>query len=300
MPVARQAGPSSGVPARVRRTSVAVRRRLVRLGVHGRREAPPGDAGEEVRGGHRGHPAAGRRRRRRDVRDDEAVVHRDQRVVGRERLRVGDVERGGEDRPHPEGVHQGPRVDDRSTRRVDEDRGRPHRPQRRRVDQVARLRVEAHVQRDEVGRRQQLRQRHPRRAGLELDVRRRPRAGAVQHAHAEARGPARDRLPDAPEADDPERRAVHVGSEQRHRAPRPPPAVAHVAVAFHDAAGRRPSAAPRPGPRSSRSGPRACCRRGCRAACRRPRRCCRSRPRSSTRPAGPDRRRRGARRPRGR
>jgi hypothetical protein len=32
------------------------------------------------------------------VRHDEAVVQRDQRVVGRERLRVGDVQGGGPDR----------------------------------------------------------------------------------------------------------------------------------------------------------------------------------------------------------
>ena len=58
-------------------------------------------AGEQVRGGHRGHLAASRPRRRRDVRHDQAVVEPDERVVHRDRLGVGDVERGRRRSPRP-------------------------------------------------------------------------------------------------------------------------------------------------------------------------------------------------------
>ena len=55
----------------------------------------PRTPASEVGGGHLGHLGAGRPRRRRDVRHDQAVVEPDQRVVHRDRLGVGDVEGGG-------------------------------------------------------------------------------------------------------------------------------------------------------------------------------------------------------------
>ena len=56
--------------------------------------------------------------------------------------------------------------------------------------------------------------------------------------HPEPLRPPRDRLADPPEADDPERRAVDVRSEQQQRPPRLPLAVADVPVALGQAPGR--------------------------------------------------------------
>ena len=72
------------------------------------------------------------------------------------------------------------------------------------------LRRQRRVERDEVGAREQLVERH---AG---------RARAVDDVHAEALGAARDRLADAAAADDPERRAGELGAEAAGRLPRPP------------------------------------------------------------------------------
>ena len=46
-------------------------------------------------------------------------------------------------------------------------------------------------------------------------------AGVVQHVHAEPGGAPRDRAPDAPVADDAERRAVHVAAEVLRDRPSP-------------------------------------------------------------------------------
>ena len=81
---------------------------VVDLGVDRRREALAADAGEEVRGGHRGHLAAGRPRRRRDVRHDQAVVEADQRMVDRDRLGVRDVQGGRGDRAVARARRRGP------------------------------------------------------------------------------------------------------------------------------------------------------------------------------------------------
>ena len=67
------------------------RRRAFIAGGVGERLA--GEAGQQVVDGHRGHPLARRVRGRADVRDDEHVRSIQQRVVGRGRLGVGDVER---------------------------------------------------------------------------------------------------------------------------------------------------------------------------------------------------------------
>ena len=75
------------------------------------------------------------------------------------------------------------------------------------VDQVARARRERDVQRDEVGLREQ----------LGSGVPPRPRRAAT--SHVEARGAARDRLADAPGADDPQRRAGDVVAEEAVAAP---------------------------------------------------------------------------------
>ena len=76
------------------------------------------------------------------------------------------------------------------------------------------------VERDEVRALEQLLERHA------------ARARAVEDLHPEALGAARDRLADAPEADDPERRAGHLGAERAVGLERDPLALAHVALAL--------------------------------------------------------------------
>ena len=64
-----------------------------------------------------------------------------------------------------------------------------------------------------------------------------PPPARVEHRHPEADGPPGDRLADPPEADDAERRAMHVRAQERQRAPGPPAAGPDEAVALGDAAG---------------------------------------------------------------
>ena len=54
----------------------------------------PVEPGQEVVDGELGHPLARVARRRPDVRRDDQVRHPEKGVVGRQRLGIGDVERG--------------------------------------------------------------------------------------------------------------------------------------------------------------------------------------------------------------
>ena len=54
----------------------------------------------------------------------------------------------------------------------------------------------------------------------------------MEHLHAEPLGAPRDRLADAPEADDPERRAGHLGAERAVGLQGDPLPLAHVALAL--------------------------------------------------------------------
>ena len=106
------------------------------------------------------------------------------------------------------------------------------------VDQVPRHRAQVDVERHEVALGEQALERQVRRAersastvvGQLLDV-------VVQDLHAEALRPARDGLPDPPEPDDADRRAMDVRPEQQQRTPRLPAAAADVAVALGQPAG---------------------------------------------------------------
>ena len=124
-----------------------------------------------------------------------------QRIVGGQRLGVGDVERGAGDLPVVQRLRERLVVDDRAARRVDQDRGRLHQRERVGVDQVAGAGVSGSGSR-----------RSPSGAAGARGRCRRPSA-AARHLHPEAGGAPGDRLADPPEADDPERRAVDVGAE---------------------------------------------------------------------------------------
>src|SRR5205085_1748629 len=94
-------------------------------------------------------------------------------------------------------------------------------------DQVARLLRERAVERDEVGALEQLVERHA------------ARARGVEDLHPEALRPPRDGAADAPEADDPKRRARHFRPERAVGLPRDPLALAHVALALREPPGER-------------------------------------------------------------
>ena len=95
------------------------------------------------------------------------------------------------------------------------------------VDQVAGLGRQRAVQRHEVRALEQLLERYA------------ARARAVEDLHPEALRPPRDRLADAAEADDAERRAGHLGAEVAVGLERHPLALAHVALALGQPAGER-------------------------------------------------------------
>src|SRR3954453_15038670 len=101
-------------------------------------QRPAVEAGEDVVDG--GGGDVGRRRMRggADVGDDEEVGGLQQRVVGRQRLRVGDVEGGGAEAAVVQGGGQRLLVDEAAAAGVDEDRSRLDRVQGGVVDEVVR------------------------------------------------------------------------------------------------------------------------------------------------------------------
>ena len=164
-------------------------------------------------------------------------------------------------------------VDDRAARGVDQDRGRLHQREGLGADQVAGARGQRQVDRDEVRAAQQV-----------LEVVLVARLGR-EHLHAEAGGAARDRLADAAEADDPERRAGDVGAEEAAGIPGVPLAAVRERRRLGDPARRRHQQ--REGEVGGGLGQcvgRVADRDAARAW-RRRRRCCRSRPRSWRSPA---------------
>ena len=139
-------------------------------------------------------------------------------------LALEHVEAGGEQPAVVQRVGERVFVDHRAARGVHEHRGRLHQREPARVDEVAGRVAAGHVQRHDVGRREQL---------VEVgDVAGLAGVGArvVQHLHAEARRAARDRAPDAAVADDAERRAVHVSAEILRDPPPVPAAGAQVGL----------------------------------------------------------------------
>ena len=125
------------------------------------------------------------------------------------------------DRAGSEGRGERRLVDDRPSGRVDEKRGRLHPGQRGSIDQVVRLGAERAVERDDVGARQQLLECEMARPELRLDLARRTPAPRVGDLHPECPRPARGRLADLPEPDDPERLALDPRAQHEEHAPRP-------------------------------------------------------------------------------
>jgi hypothetical protein len=119
------------------------------------------EAGEQVLHGDLGHPVARAHRRRADVRHDQEVGRLEQRVLGRQRLGIGDVECRTGDLARVQREQQRLRIDDRAARGVDEQRGRLHARERGAVDQVAGLGRERDVQGHEVRALEQVREGDP-------------------------------------------------------------------------------------------------------------------------------------------
>jgi len=169
------------------------------------------------------------------VRHDQAVVERQQRIVGRDRLRVGDVERCIRDLARHERVVERRLIDDWAARRIDQDRSGLHARQRPRIDQALGGRRQRDVEAHEIGLRQQVVQVDAHRAQLARGF----RLGRirVQHPHLEAAGTAGYRLADAPHTHDAQRRAVHVLAHKQCRPPGLPPTRAGEALRLADAPG---------------------------------------------------------------
>ena len=143
-----------------------------------------------------------------------------QRVVGRGRLLLEDVEGGARDAARLDRAGQRQLVDEPAAGAVDEARARLEARQLRLAEQVARVAGERRVDRDEVGARQEL---------VELDRLHAQALGGLacqvgvvgDHVHAEADGPPRDLGPDPAEAEDAQHLAEQLDALQAAFLPAP-------------------------------------------------------------------------------
>ena len=185
--------------------------RRPRRSCHGVRHRLAVQRGEEVVDGELGHLLARGMRRRADVGNDDADSARSA-ASSSAGSGSGSVTSRAAPAivPSRSAVGQRDLVDDRPAGGVDEDRRRLHLRQRRGVDQVAGLRSQRAVQRDEV-------------RALEQLVKRDAAAGASARAPP-SRSPSPGARPPrrSARADDPERGAVDVVAEVRSRLPRHP------------------------------------------------------------------------------
>ncbi len=131
-------------------------------------------------------------------------------MIERQRLAVEHVDRGAGDRSLGERFDQRRLVDDRPARRVDEVRGRLHRAQRFGADEPACFARQRHVQRDDVGLGEQLRERG-RMRDAELGRAFLGQASApADHVHVERATDGGHELADVADADDAERRPAQT------------------------------------------------------------------------------------------
>ena len=151
------------------------------------------------------------------------------------RLALENVEAGAGDAVGFQRLDQRGFVDHRPARGVDQDGRLLHLVELRRADEVVRLVRERHVDRDEVRLGQQPGQVHTRRAQLLFDLGLQRLLVRVENPHVETTRPTRDPATDAPDADDAERRVVHVMAEHHVDLPAFEVPLAHESVALHDA-----------------------------------------------------------------
>ena len=172
------------------------------------------------------------------MRRQDQPVARQQRIVGRRRLRDLHVERGALDAAAVERIQQRRLVDDAAARAVDDVGRRLHQGQLRRTDQVARVVLQRAMHGHEVGARQGGAEVGHRLAAHGLDLSR--RIGRIDAQALEPQRVQRLRQPaaDAPEPDDEHRPSGNVhGDELRPAAP--VVALAHGAVELVQPLGQR-------------------------------------------------------------
>jgi len=144
------------------------------------------------------------------------------RAAGRRRFVGDDVDCGAGNQPRIERFEQRRFVDHATTRAIDQQRVRLHQCELRSVDEAERLTPERHVQRDDVGARKHVVERHE--LGREsLGARARDERIGRQQVHAEGGGAMRDCPADPSEPDDAERLAGEFGADERLAFPVPGP-----------------------------------------------------------------------------
>ena len=152
-------------------------------------------------------------------------------------LVLEDVEARGGERPVFERGRQGALVDAGAARGVHEDGARLHPPQAAGVQEVAGLRGERAMERDEVRSLEELVERDALGAELARDFVRGGASRGVEHGHSEAARAAGHGLADPSEADDAQGGAVDRRAEEEGRRPAgEAAAAADEAIALGDAA----------------------------------------------------------------
>src|SRR5882672_2148848 len=197
----------------------------------------PGERRGEVLRRERGHGRARGARGAADVRHQRDIVEVEKSGV-EPRLALEHVEAGRCDALFLERRDQRRVVDDPAAGGVDQDRGRLHQRELLRADQVVARGGIRHVEAYEIRLPQELLQARVLRACGALDLARKPAAVVVQHPHREAFRALRDRLADAPHADDAEGRMVDVDAEKLVVLPALPVPRAQPALGLGDAPGR--------------------------------------------------------------
>ena len=137
-------------------------------------------------------------------------------AVGKPRLDgwlvLVDVEPGTFDPAFPQSLDQRLLIHDRAARGVDQEMVGSHQPELALPDQMARLIVQIRVDGDEVGFAQEFVERNIDRPKLGLDLGSGAARICIEDGHAEAEPPARHRLADATESDDPQRPPVDIAA----------------------------------------------------------------------------------------
>lgn len=168
------------------------------------------------------HARAGVGAEGRLMRCDEDIRRAHERMLGRQRFGDEGIERRARDPSLVQRAHERGLVHDGAARGVDEMRALFHPTELRLADEPARLRRERGVQGDKVGFREKLIECGKMHAKFfRLRQRSRRRGIKCDHAHPECRRAFRDRLPDAPAADEAERLARNLGAPFRFPCSRP-------------------------------------------------------------------------------
>jgi hypothetical protein len=182
---------------------------------------------EKVLRGKLRHVIAGLHRRRRGVRDDDAIRHFDQQVICRKRFGISHVERRGEDRAVAQGVDERVGIHDRAAGSIHQDGGWLHAIELVRGDEMLRICCQCDVEGHVVGFCEKLLERDvahlmfTRECGIFEWVER-------EDAHVESASPFGDLLADPSQSHDTDRGAADLATEQEEGTPGLPLAITDV------------------------------------------------------------------------